>query len=115
VSPAARGRRAEALGAWLLRLKGFAILARRLRLGPGEIDIVARRGRLVVFVEVKARADIDAAAAALRARQRARIARAARAFMAARPDLAGHAARFDAILVGGFLPRHLPDAWREDA
>lgn len=112
---AARGRRAESLAAWMLRLKGFSILARRLRLPAGEIDIVARRGRLLIFVEVKARADVAAAAESLRRRQRARIARAARAFMAARPAFADHAARFDAVLVGGLLPRHVPDAWRDDA
>lgn len=109
-----RGRRAEMLAAWMLRLKGFAILARGLRLPAGEIDIVARRGRLVVFAEVKARADIAQAADALRRRQRARIVRAARCFLAARPDLDGCAARFDAILFGRMMPRHLPDAWRED-
>jgi putative endonuclease len=107
-----RGARAERLAVWLLRLKGYAILARDLRLPGGEIDIVARRGRVLVFVEVKARADIAAAAEALRRRQRARIVRAAAAFLARRPDLAGHDARFDAILFGRLLPRHVADAWR---
>ena len=107
-----RGARAERLAAWLLRLKGYAILARGLRLPGGEIDIVARRGRVLVFVEVKARADIAAAAEALRRRQRARIVRAAAAFLALRPDLAGHDVRFDAILFGHVLPRHVADAWR---
>jgi putative endonuclease len=110
-----RGARAEWLAAGLLRVKGYAILARGLRLPGGEIDLVARRGRVLVFVEVKARGDIAAAADALRQRQRARIVRAARAFLAMRPDLADHDARFDAILFGRFLPRHVVDAWRADA
>lgn len=109
-----RGRRAERIAAWLLRLKGYAILATGLRLPPGEIDIVARRGGILVFVEVKARGDLALAADAVRRRQRARIGRAALHFLAMRPDLAGLGARFDVILFGGLLPRHIPDAWRDE-
>ncbi|MBL8696874.1 MAG: YraN family protein [Alphaproteobacteria bacterium] len=109
-----RGRRAETAAAWLLRLKGFRILARDLRYRLGEIDLVARRGSLLVFVEVKARADFEVAAEALKPRQRQRIARAARAYLGPRPELQGLAQRFDAVLVGGRgWPRHVPDAWRE--
>ena len=50
-----RGRRAETLAAWYLRLKGYRILARRYRTPVGEIDLIVRRGRLVAFVEVKRR------------------------------------------------------------
>ncbi|MEN8197523.1 MAG: YraN family protein [Pseudomonadota bacterium] len=71
------GRRAEAAALWLLRLKGYRILARNVRLPVGELDVVARRGRLVAFIEVKARPDIGQAAAALSTRQRQRIRRAA--------------------------------------
>lgn len=114
------GARAETLAAWMLRLKGFRILARGhvtgRGTGAGEIDIVARRGRLVVFVEVKARASLEEAAAAISAGQRRRIARAAETFMARTPHLAGHDVRFDAVLVApGRLPRHICDAWRMDA
>jgi len=108
-----RGRRAETLAAWLLRLKGFRILARDRRETGGEIDLIARRGRLLVFVEVKARADAGAAAAAVSATQRRRIVRAARGFLARRPDLADLTLRFDAVLVAGFPPRHIADAWRD--
>ena len=55
------GRLAESAAAALLRLKGFRILARGYKVPVGEIDIVARRGRLVLFVEVKARPSADAA------------------------------------------------------
>ena len=48
-----RGRRGETLAAWYLRLKGWRIVARRVRTARGEIDIVARRGRTVCFIEVK--------------------------------------------------------------
>lgn len=109
-----RGARAERVAALVLRLKGFAILARGHRAPQGEIDIVARRGRLLVFVEVKARSDADLAAHALRARQRARIARAAAGFLAARPDLAALETRFDAMVFGAWpWPRHVVDAWRD--
>lgn len=109
-----RGRRAEAIAAWLLRFKGFRILARDLRLRAGEIDIVARRGDVIAFVEVKARRDHAEAGEALRHRQRVRIARAASAYLAQRPDMRHLAPRFDAVLIGvGGWPRHVPDAWRD--
>ena len=108
-----RGARAETLAAWWLRLKGFRILARDRREAGGEIDLIARRGRLLVFVEVKARPERGEAAEAIRARQRRRIARAAAGFLARRPDLAGLTLRFDAVLVAGFPPRHVADAWRD--
>jgi putative endonuclease len=54
-----RGRGAETLACWYLRLKGWRILARRARVPGGEVDIVARRGRIVAFVEVKARPTRD--------------------------------------------------------
>ncbi|MFM8678233.1 MAG: YraN family protein [Alphaproteobacteria bacterium] len=109
-----RGARAERIAALVLRLKGYAILARGHRAPQGEIDIVARRGRVLAFVEVKARRDADLAAHALQARQRARIARAAAGFLAARPGLAGLEPRFDAMVFGAWpWPRHVVDAWRD--
>jgi putative endonuclease len=108
-----RGRRSEALAVWLLRLKGYRILARGLRSHLGEIDIVAARGKTVVFVEVKARGEVAQAAEALSRRQQGRIVRATSAFLAQRPRLANHQVRFDVILLTpGALPRHIADAWR---
>ena len=110
-----RGRRSEAVAVWLLRLKGYRILGRDLRLPGGEIDILALRGRTLIVVEVKNRAAAGAAIESLQPRQQARIARAAQAWLAGRPALAEHRVRFDVILfTGGLLPRHLPDAWRID-
>ena len=107
------GRHAESLAAWLLRLKGYRILARGYRSRVGELDIVARRGRVLAFVEVKARGDVSEAAEALRPAQRSRIARAAEAFQASRPELRALLVRFDVVLVApGRRPHHLPDAWR---
>lgn len=107
------GRWAEWRCVWRLRLFGYRVLARRLRTPVGEIDIVARRGALLAFVEVKARASARDAAFALTEPQWRRIARAAEVFIARRPALAGCAIRFDAMLVTprGW-PTHIVDAWR---
>jgi putative endonuclease len=111
-----RGRRAERLARLALLLAGYRILARNIRSPLGEIDIVASRGAVVAFVEVKTRASLDTAADALAFRQRLRIVRAASAFMAARPNLADRQARFDVILVAPWRwPRHITSAWRLDS
>ncbi len=110
-----RGRRAEWLCLWHLRLRGWRIVARGWRCPAGEIDIIARRGRVLAIIEVKSRGDIAVAATALAPRQRRRIARAAEAFLGTRPDLAGLDLRFDVMLVARrSLPRHWPGAWGTD-
>jgi len=106
------GRRAETIAAWWLRLRGFAVLATRWRTKVGEIDLVARRGDLVVFVEVKRRATLAAAAEAVTATNRARVVRAAEQYLARRPDLAACTVRFDAVLLAPWAaPRHVEGAW----
>ncbi|MGE0254819.1 MAG: YraN family protein [Alphaproteobacteria bacterium] len=108
-----RGRRAEDAAALWLVLQGWRVLARGFRVHAGEVDLIARRGRVTAFVEVKARDSLADAAEAVTARQRRRIARAAEAFLAARPPRSGAILRFDVVLVRPWrLPRHLPDAWR---
>jgi putative endonuclease len=98
-----------------LRLRGWRILARGWRCPSGEIDILARRGRVLAIIEVKSRNEIDSAAAALLPRQRRRIARAAEAFLLSRPDLARLEPRFDLMLVAPLrVPRHWPGAWQAD-
>ena len=106
------GLSAESRAALLLIAKGFRIVARRWRTPVGDIDIVARRRRLLIFVEVKTRARLDDAAESVTLRQKQRIAAAANAWLAAHPrDVACHM-RFDAILVApGRIPRHLPAAF----
>ena len=109
-----RGRWSEALCRLALRLKGYRILARGWRCPQGEIDIVAKRGRTVAIVEVKARRTLDAAGSALSARQRQRLEHAAATFVARHPALTGLPVRFDVMLVTpGRWPCHLADAWRE--
>jgi putative endonuclease len=106
------GLSAETRAAALLLLKGFRIAARRWRSPVGEIDLVARRGRLLVFVEVKAREKFDDAAEAVTERQRRRIAAAAEAWLASHADDLQRDIRFDAVLVAPWrMPRHIPAAF----
>jgi putative endonuclease len=106
------GISAESRAAVFLVAKGFRILARRWRCGLGEIDIIARRRGLLVFVEVKARATLDDAAWSVTERQRARIAAAAEAWLAQFPDDRIRDIRFDAMLVApGRIPRHITAAF----
>lgn len=106
------GLSAESRAAAYLIAKGYRILARRWKSPAGEIDIIARRRQLLVFVEVKARATLDGAAESVLPRQRQRIAAAAEAWLATYPDPKITDMRFDAILVAPRkLPRHIPAAF----
>ena len=106
------GISAESRAAALLVAKGFRILARRWKSPVGEIDIVARRRHLLVFVEVKARHSLDEAAESVTPRQRQRIIAAGEAFLATYPDASVHDIRFDAVLVApGKIPRHIQGAF----
>ena len=108
------GLRAEILAALWLRLFGWRIVARGFRGGGGEIDIAARRGRVLAIVEVKARQTEREAAFALSPRQRGRIVRAARALIAKNPALGRLDVRFDVILMRpGAIPRHIPAVFDE--
>jgi putative endonuclease len=106
-----RGRGAETLACWYLRLKGWRILARRARVPGGEVDIVARRGRTLAFVEVKARGTEEAAAWSLDRYRLRRVAVAAER-LSQRYAREGDDIRIDALfVVPGRLPRHLPNVW----
>ncbi|MEQ8935567.1 MAG: YraN family protein [Amphiplicatus sp.] len=107
------GRRAEFLAALFLQFKGFSIIARRFRSSAGEIDIAARRGKLVILAEVKARASFESAVLAVTPRARKRIEAAGRTFLSRQRGLEDCALRYDIIAVSGWRIRHLPDAWRE--
>jgi putative endonuclease len=109
------GISAESRAAALLIAKGYRILARRWRSPLGEIDIIARRGGLLIFVEVKARDTLDDAAWSVTDRQRARIAAAAEFWLAQQGDHSFRDMRFDAVLVApGRVPQHLPAAFDSD-
>lgn len=105
------GRRGERLAAWYLRLKGYRILARRQRTPRGEVDLVAKRGRLIVFVEVKTRKTPAELNLAIDERRLARVAAAA-GILAPRFARKGEDIRIDVILTApGHLPRHIENAW----
>ena len=107
-----RGRSGETIACWYLRLHVWRILARRVRVRGGEVDIVARRGRTLAFVEVKARSSEAAAGMALDHWRLRRVAVAAEQLMPryARP---GDEVRVDAIfIVPRRWPIHLRDIWQ---
>ena len=109
----ARGRQAESRAEAALAAEGFVTLARRVRTGAGEIDLVVARGGLLVFVEVKARATLGDAAFALGPRQQARLMAAGEAWMAANPDQGAEGVRFDVLLVDAAgRVRRIADALR---
>ena len=101
------GHRSEWIAAALLMCRGYQLLGFRLKTRAGEIDILARRGRVLAVVEVKRRATLEQALAALSAKQYDRLLTAGRAVLRQRPSLAGHLLRIDMVaLAPGRLPRH---------
>jgi len=114
------GMRAELFCAVLLLLKGYRLIALRLRTQGGEIDILARRGDTVVIVEVKARGDHEQALYSVTPFKQQRLSSAARSILAGK--IAGLALpanptiRFDVMAVRPWrLPLHVADAWRPEA
>ena len=107
-----RGRGAETIACWYLRMRGWRILARRARVPGGEVDIVAKRGRTLAFVEVKARGTDDAAAFALDEWRLRRVAVAVQRLMPRYMNGVDEV-RIDAIFIVPFRwPRHLENVWQ---
>lgn len=96
-----RGDDAENLAAAFLERRGLTILERNYQCRLGEIDIVARSGALLVFVEVRARRSeaFGGAAGSITAAKRRRVVAAARHYLATRR--VDRACRFDVVLVRG--------------
>ncbi len=108
-----KGRRAETIAALFLQVKGYRILARRVRTPAGEIDLVVRKDTTLVFVEVKARATLDSAVFALHPAALRRIEAASRVLA---PRFAGRCttSRIDAVLVRPWaMPVHMIAVTRE--
>ncbi|GIU66418.1 YraN family protein [Candidatus Phycosocius spiralis] len=107
------GRWAEALAALSLQLKGYAILGRRVQTGLGEIDVIARRGTVLAFIEVKMRQNASDPATLLRSSQMSRIIKSATGWCANRPWTQHFTWRYDLIIVRQWCwPVHMRDAWR---
>jgi putative endonuclease len=107
----ARGRKAERRAAWWLRLHGWRILGERLRVPVGEVDLVARRGRTIAFIEVKWRATVAELDMAIDEYRLRRVAAAAEQ-LAVRHARAGDVIRIDAVfIVPRRLPRHVANVW----
>ena len=107
-----RGHVAEYLAAAFLLCKGYRILATRHRTSLGEIDLVARKGDLVVCVEVKARRDLDSAVFAVTGTAQNRIRAASDLWLSRQPDAHRLSVRYDIVAVRPWrLPHHLVDAF----
>jgi putative endonuclease len=107
-----RGARAETFAAIALRLKGWRIAERNFRCSQGEIDIIARKGDLIAFVEVKARASRTEAIDAVGFETRRRIAAAASVWISRQRDADRLSWRFDIVAVTpGRWPSHHQDAF----
>ncbi|MCA0908826.1 YraN family protein [Qipengyuania gaetbuli] len=106
------GRDAEARAGLWLRAKGWRILDTRVKTPAGEIDLVAKRGGTIAFVEVKWRTRRDDLDLAIDERRLARVAAAAEA-VAHRYATQGEDIRIDVILLApGAFPRHIANAWQ---
>ena len=103
----ARGLRAEAIAAEHLAAAGLVLLAARYRTRAGELDLVMRDARELVFVEVRSRGPRSAVdpVETVTARKRQRLARTAEAYLAAHPRDRSRPARFDVVGVAGDLAR----------
>jgi len=110
-----RGVDAEAAASALLAAQGFTIVAQRVRTPRGEIDLIAVRETLLIFVEVKARASLTVAAESILPRQRKRIAAAAEIYLGLHPEYAGFDMRLDVILIAPHAaPVHLAGAFEAE-
>lgn len=103
---------AEGWAALYLRLSGWRIVARRVRNPRGEIDLIARRGRTLAFVEVKWRTRTDLLDQAIDAHRLRRVAAAAEVEMV-RHARNGDKVRIDVLLLAPWrFPRHIANAWQ---
>ena len=110
------GYKAENVAVLFLRLKGYKILARNFKpprgSGAGEIDIIAGKHNVIVFVEVKRRSSLDSAAEAVNEHVQARRIRGAEYFLTTHPELADKEMRFDVILIApNRFPEHIQNAF----
>lgn len=107
-----QGKIAEWIAQCLLRLKGYTLIHKRYKTPLGEIDIIAQRGKLLLFVEVKKRFSLTQSAESITYAQQSRICRAASLFLKKTPFHGQK--RFDILLLNRFyFPKHIKGAWVE--
>lgn len=110
------GKFAEFIAKCYLGLLGYFVIASRYSVGrglsAGEVDIIAKRGKTIVFIEVKKRATLPLAMESIFSRQQARIYNSAEVFIAKHPKYASFDCRFDAICFNKYyFFRHIKNAW----
>lgn len=107
-----KGMWTERLAILYMILKGYRILAHRFLSPLGEIDLVLKKGKTIVFMEVKNRPSFTLGLESITPRQQKRIIQGARDFLGRNPYFSGTKCRFDLFLVARFRCRHMKDAWR---
>ena len=113
-----KGHFAETIALWYLRLKGYRFVARNYTVkrgtGAGEIDLIMKKGKTIVFFEVKKRRTYHLSAEAITIENQMRVVRSSAVFLRQHPEYNGYQMRYDAILFSDyhFLPRHIVNAWR---
>lgn len=107
-----KGLLAEKRALIYFRIKGYRVLAERYKTPLGEVDLILSRGEVIVFVEVKQRRTVEAAAEAIHARNQARVRQAAELYLQEHPEYTGRDIRFDALVMGrSGWPQHLENAY----
>jgi putative endonuclease len=105
------GHRAEAYTTLILRCRGYRLLATRWKSPFGEIDLIMRRGETICFIEVKARAQVDAGLESLRPQQCERIRRAAQLWLSQQRESTLQPVRFDLMVISGWRWQHVRNAF----
>lgn len=106
------GLRGEKIALWFLRAKGYRLCSFRYKTKMGEVDLVMRRGKVLVFIEVKTRTALESGLEAISAQAQERIGKAALQFIQKHPQYRNYVWRFDAVVVmPRRLPYHLENAW----
>ena len=107
------GKRAERRAAWWYRLRGYRVLERNAWVGGYELDLVVRRGRKLVFCEVKAKtgARFGTPEEMVGAEKQRRVRRAAAAWLSSHPEAAGLSVSFEVVAVDGGRLRRLAEAF----
>ena len=107
-----KGVKAEGKAALMLRLKGYRILKTRYKTPHGEIDLIARRGKSLAFIEVKARDNKAKALEAISSKAQSRIRNAALQFISEHPEAEALNMRFDVVAVyPRSWPQHFENMW----